>query len=435
MRPNINRSPRSNVNSSRGHEASVFIDGLTPAVLSTSQCPTPTESNRIRLLKFVNCFAIAGTVRQFMNLWRSLDPFRFELHFAYFKRLGPFLKEIEASRRPLVEYPINCLYNHTALIEQWKFARYIKRNRIHIVHTYGFHPNVFAIPAAWLAGSPVIVASIRDTGGYLTPTQSRVQKFLCRLADCIVVNAEAIRQWLIAEGYNPEKVTVIRNGIDLSHFTTKTRAGRLREEMGFPQCAPVIAVLSRLNRFKGIEHFLEAATIVCRRVPEARFLIVGEGMVMNSPYRRELEDYAVRLGLGRRAVFTGFRLDVAELLSEVAVSVLPCVSAEGLSNSLLESMAAGVPVVATRVGGNPEVVEEGVTGFLVPPRDPAALAKAICQLLENPELASRFGQAGRQRVVECFSLERMVRETERLYLSLLNQAGLTYPHEPAQVLS
>ena len=400
----------------------MFIDGLTPAVLSTSQCPTPTESNRIRLLKFVNCFAIAGTVRQFMNLWRSLDPFRFELHFAYFKRLGHFLKEIETSRRPLVEYPINSLYNHTALIEQWKFAKYIKRNRIHIVHTYGFHPNVFAIPAAWLAGVPVIIASVRDTG-YTTPIQSRVQKFMCRLADCIVVNAEAIRQWLIAEGYNPEKITVIRNGIDLSHFTTTTRGSRLREELGLPQCAPLIAVLSRLHRYKGIEYFLEAATIVCRRFPEARFLIVGEGMVVNSPYRRELADYAVRLGLGRRAVFTGFRLDVAELLSEVAVSVLPCVSAEGLSNTLLESMAAGVPVVATTVGGNPEVVEQGVTGFLVPPRDPPALAQAICRLLDSPELAARFGQAGRKRVTERFSLERMVQETESLYLDLLNRGG------------
>jgi len=120
---------------------------------------------------------------------------------------------------------------------------------------------------------------------------------------------------------------------------------------------------------------------------------------------------------------------VAELLSEVAVSVLPCVSAEGLSNSLLESMAAGVPVVATTVGGNPEVVEEGVTGFLVPPRDPAALAQAICRFLDSPELASRFGQAGRQRVIECFSLERMVKETESLYLDLLNRAGLRIdPH-------
>ena len=129
----------------------------------------------------------------------------------------------------------------------------------------------------------------------------------------------------------------------------------------------------------------------------------------------------MRLGIGGRVVFTGFRLDVPELLSEVAISVLPSLS-EALPNVVLESMAAGVPVVATRVGGNPEVVEEGVTGLLVPPQDPAALAKAICRLLENPELASRYGRAGKQRIAEQFSLERMVRQTETLYLDLIRKA-------------
>ena len=392
------------------------------------------QPSRIKALQFGTTLSIAGTERQLMNLGRSLDPSRFELHFACLKRCGHFLKEIEASRRPLVEYPINSLYNHNTFIKQLKFAQYIKYNRIHIVHTYGFYPNVFAIPAAWLAGAPVIVASVRDTGGYQTPTQSRVQKLVCRLADCIVVNAEAISDWLIAEGYDPEKITVIRNGIDLSHFTTKTRGSRLREELGLPQGAPVIAVLSRLHRFKGIEYFLEAAMIVSRRFPAVRFLIVGEGMVVDSPYKRELEGYAARLGLGERVVFAGFRLDVPEILSEVAVSVLPCVSSEGLSNTLLESMAAGVPVVATKVGGNSEAVEQGATGLLVPPRDSAALAQAICRLLDCPDLSSRFGQAGRERVIQRFSLERMVQETESLYLDLLNRAGLTCPPKPVQVL-
>jgi glycosyltransferase involved in cell wall biosynthesis len=362
-----------------------------------------------------------------MNLGRSLDPARFELHFACFQRWGQFLKEVDELRIPLTEYHVKSFYHPKVLKEQMRFAGYLKRNLIHIVHAYGFYPNVFAVPAAWLAGTPVIVASIRDTGGYETPTKSRVQKFVCRLADRIVVNAEAIREGLLAEGYDPEKVTVIRNGIDLSLFTTATRGNGLREQLGLPQRAPVIAVLARLHPFKGIEHFLEAAAIVAGRFQDARFLIVGEGQiivngqVVDSAYKKELERHALRLGLGGRVVFTGFRLDVPELLSEVAVSVLPCVSSEGLSNSLLESMAAGVPVVATTVGGNPEAIQDGSTGLLVPPRDPSALAHAMCVLLEKRELALRFGQAGRQRVARLFSLERMVRETEQLYLELLSQ--------------
>src|SRR5947208_2009973 len=134
------------------------------------------QPSRIKVLKFISNFFIAGTERQFMNLGRSLDPSRFELHFACLKRRGDFLKEVEALRIPLAEYNFKSFYHPKVLKEQLRFAAYIKRNLIHIVHTYGFSPNVFAIPAAWLAGAPVIVASIRDTGGYQTPTQSRVQK-------------------------------------------------------------------------------------------------------------------------------------------------------------------------------------------------------------------------------------------------------------------
>src|SRR5262249_5467856 len=140
----------------------------------------------------------------------------------------------------------------------------------------------------------------------------------------------------------------------------------------------------------------------------------------NLDYRRELEDHIWRLGLKGRVVFTGFRSDVSDLLSDVTVSVLPSLS-EGLSNAVLESMASAIPVVATRVGGTPEAVEEAVTGLPVPPRDSAALAGAIRRILEDPELAARLGHAGRRRVAEHFSLEHMVRETERFYSTRLAQ--------------
>jgi len=381
------------------------------------------QPSRVKVLEFITNLAIGGTEKQAINLSLSLDSFRFEPHVACLKRWGGLLKEIEGSGKPLVEYPISSLYHPNTLIKQLKFAQYIKRNRIHIVHTHGFYTNIFAIPAARLAGVPVVVASIRDTGGYLTPAQSLVQKLLCRLSDCIAVNAEAIRQWLIGEGYDPDKVTVIRNGIDLSRFTPNTRGSKQREQLGLPQRTPVIAVLARLVPFKGIQYFLEAAALIASRVPESRFLVIGDAHPGDDgrAYRQQLERYADRLGLSQRLVFTGFRLDVPELLSEVTVSVLPCVSSEGLSNALLESMAAGVPVVATRVGGNPEVVADGMTGLLVPPRNPEALANAISRLLQDPGLARRFGQAGRHRVAEHFSIDQMVSKTERLYLSLLER--------------
>jgi glycosyltransferase involved in cell wall biosynthesis len=259
-----------------------------------------------------------------------------------------------------------------------------------------------------------VVASIRDTGDWLTPMQRRLQKLVCRLADCVLVNAEAIRQNLLEQGYDPSKIVVIRNGITLSKFAGRSRSADLRRELGLPLSARLVAVFSRLNRFKGVEYFLDAAAVLAGKVADVCFLVVGDG-----GNKKELEEYACQLGLGQRIVFTGFRGDVPELLSEVAISVLPSLS-EGTSNTLLESMAAGVPVIATRVGGNPEVIEDGVSGLLVPPRDSAALAAAMDRLLEDEILALALGQAGMRRVSELFSLEGSVHETEHLYQRLVD---------------
>jgi glycosyltransferase involved in cell wall biosynthesis len=237
------------------------------------------------------------------------------------------------------------------------------------------------------------------------------------LADCVLVNAEAIRESLIEQGYAPSKIVVIRNGIALSNFTHSERSAVLRRDLGFPPSARLVAVFSRLNPMKGVEYFLDAASIVAERFPDVRFLVAGDG-----GSRKELEDRARRLGLEARIVFTGFRSDVRELLSEAAISVLPSLS-EGTSNTLLESMAAGLPVVATQVGGNPEVIEDGVSGLLVPPRDSAEIAAAVGRLLEDEGFARRLGQAGMRRVSELFSLSGSVQQTEHLYQRLIEVKG------------
>jgi L-malate glycosyltransferase len=380
----------------------------------------PPRTERVRLLKFLTIFAIGGTERQVAALAEGLDRSTFELRLACLRRAGLLLERVEKLEHKVVDYRISNLYGHRALAERIRFARYLRRHEIEIVHTYNFYPNVFAIPAARLAGTPVVIASIRDTGAYLTPMKQRVQKLACRFADCVVANAEAVRQWLIDQGYDEGRITVIRNGVDMKRFAVRADGPRIRAELGVAPRAPLVAVVSRLSRTKGLEDFLDAAADVARTIPEARFLIVGEGTFKDSEYQRDLAARANRLGVGDRVVFTGLRMDVPELLSEVAVSVLPSLS-EGLSNTLLESLAAGVPTVATRVGGNSEAVEDGVTGLLVPPRDPGALARAVRRLLQDPELAGRFGVAARQRAVKHFSFERMIRETEDVYVRLLEE--------------
>src|SRR5579863_1668017 len=375
------------------------------------------EPNRIKLLKMLTSFHIGGTERQVANLTLRIDLSRFDLHLACLRYSGQLLEELKSLAVPRPEFRIGSFYSPKTFWQGMRFAQYIRKNRIQIVHSYGFYSNVFAIPAARLAGTAIVVASIRDTGDVLTPAQRQVQRIICKAADCVLVNAEASREALVKEGYAPCKIVVIRNGIMLSKFGKRQNGGLLRRELGLPLSAPLVMVSSRLNQMKGIQYFLDAAVILAARFPEARFLVVGDG-----ESRTELEEYGGRGGLGRRVVFTGFRSDVPELLSEAQVSVLPSLS-EGLSNALLESMAAGVPVVATRVGGNPEVIEDGVTGLLVPLRDSAALAGAVGRVLEDKDLAAAFAQAGIRRVAELFSMERSVRETEHLYEQLVEANG------------
>jgi len=380
-------------------------------------------SDRIKLFAFTTVFAIGGTERHLMNLMHGLEASRFDLEFGCFIRWGQFLPEVEARGLRIHEYRVRRLYGIHTAHQQLRLARDLRRARAQIVHTYGFYPNVFAIAAARLARSPVVVASIRDTGCFMTANQRRVQRLACRLAHHVLVNAEAVKRWLVDDGYDGGKISVIHNGLDPSRFAGVVGGAALRAELSLPPNAPLVAMVSRLNRLKGVEEFLQAVSRVADRFEDARFLIVGDnGTPDGSDYRRELERRVAELGLERRVVFTGFRLDVPRLLSEVAVSVMPSLS-EGLPNTVLEAMVAGVPVVATRVGGTAEVVDDGVTGLLVPPGDAAALAKAIEQLLAEPESARRLGRAGRQRVIQEFSLERMVRQTEQLYLRLLRTHG------------
>lgn len=375
------------------------------------------RSEKLSVLQFLTLFGIGGTERQVLNLVHGLDTERYRVEVACLKRWGAMLPEMEATGVPITEYKTTSLYNHVAVWNQMKFLRHLQKRKVEIVHTYGFYSNVFALAPARLAGAAAVLASIRDTGEHQTPMQKRIEKLFCRMADCIVTNAEAVRKRLTDEGYDAEKIVVIHNGIELARYARKPAELGLHRELGVSSHTPLVAVFARLNELKGIQYFLRAVAGLIERFGNVRFLIVGDGAS-----RPELEKYSAQLGLTRHVVFLGFRLDVPTLLSEIAVSVLPTLS-EGLSNSLLEAMAASVPVVATRVGGNPEVVEGGVTGLLVPPRDAEALGQAIGQFLEQPSLGTKFGLAGRERVSKQFALEQMTQATERLYERLAQRPG------------
>jgi L-malate glycosyltransferase len=382
-----------------------------------------------RILKVVPTLMCGGTENQFMMLARRLDSSRFDVEFACLRRWGAFVDEIAERRIPLSEYPVTTFRSVRALGQQARLARHIARRRVQIVHAYNFYGNVFAIPPARLAAR-VVIASIRDCAPYLTPMQKRVQRYACRLADCVLVNAAAVKRWLVDDGYDEGKIVVIRNGVDLARFGEATDRENVRRSLGVPPDVPLVVVVSRLARLKGLEQLIEAAAIVNGRYGNVRFLIVGETAPSQRSYLDELKRLAIEHRVADRVVFTGLRSDVPALLAAADVAAMPSLN-EALSNVLLESMAAGAPTVATRVGGTPEALIDGQTGLLVPPGQAPPLAAAILRLLEDRPLAIRLGDAAREFIREHLSVDRMVSATEDLYSELLARKQYSAIEVPA----
>lgn len=376
--------------------------------------------NDVRLMKVVPTLLCGGTENHFMTLSRALDAGRFALHFACLRRWGPFVTELCERRIPLTEYRVDTFRSMNAFVQQARLARDVRRHAIDIVHTYSFYGNVFAVPPGRLA-APVVIASIRDRGPYLTAMQRRVQRHVCRLADCVLVNAEAVKSWLVGDGYDASKIVVIPNGVDLTRFSTPGNRAALRVACGVAAGTSLVAVVSRLTALKGIEDFIDAAALVAAQRDTVRFLIVGgPSPINNRAYVDELKDRTVRRGIADRVIFTGLRSDVPALLSAVDVSVMPSLN-EALSNVLLESMAAGTAVVATDVGGTAEALVDGRNGLLIPPGNPAAMAEAIVHLVDNPARARALGAEAHRTIRDRYSVDRMVASTEALYDRLLSR--------------
>ena len=296
--------------------ASVTVS--TPSVLNPSHSqhrPTAVGSaDRIRVMKFVGIFAIGGTERQVVNIGKGLDKSRFDLRFATLNKVGELLAECDAQSWTIDEYKIRRLYGWATMKKQIEFAKTLRRARTQILHAYGIYPNVFAIPAARLAGVPVTIGSIRDIGDTYTYWQHQVQKYCLRMADHIVVNAEAIKRDLLQRGYDAKRLSVIPNSIDCERFRLPGNGEAVRREWNIPPGVPVVGVLARLLRIKGQDVFLRAAALIASTNPQVRFVIVGDNNI-DQQYKEALKELTRRLGLEDRVIFTGFRMDVPDLLA------------------------------------------------------------------------------------------------------------------------
>jgi len=363
-----------------------------------------------------------GSERQAAQLSGLLhhDP-RYEVFVACLDPSGDWGKELnKIGIEEVPSFKFYSFYSVGFVTQLLKFVRYLKARKIDIVQTHDFYTNVFGMAGATLAGVSVRIASKRETHGWRTPAQDFVEKCSYRLAHRILVNADAVRRYLIQSGVDNEKIFVVYNGLDLKRVETSLAREEVISLLNLPLEAGgryITIVANMLHPVKDQETFLRAAQIVRHSVPDARFIIAGHG-----PLEEQYRDLASELGISDEVVFAGVCTHIAELLSISEVCVLSS-RAEGFSNALIEYMGAGKPVVATDVGGAGESVIEGETGFLVRPGDFRRMAARIIELLRNPERACRMGGLGRKVVERKFSIDAQLETMSRLYEKLLDGAG------------
>ena len=285
----------------------------------------------------------------------------------------------------------------------------LARERPDVVHLHASRAHVLGSAAARLAGARGVIATRRmnDPVKMFWPNTSAYGKW----TTAIVAISSAVRDVLIDCGVDPAKIRLIPSGTDVERFENAKPDPGLRSRLGIEASTPIVCVAATLGRLKGVGYLIEASALLAARGTPIHLVIAGDGEL-----RSELEQLARERRVA--ASFIGFCHDMPSLLASVDVFAMPSLS-EGLGVAVLEAMAAGKPVVASAVGGLKESVVDGVTGFLVPPADPDALAQGIGRLIEKPSLAAEFGSAGRARARADFSLENMARRNEELYRELV----------------
>lgn len=368
-----------------------------------------TASAPIPIGFVLTSFHAGGTERQFSELVARLDPARYAVHVACFRRDGQWRGRVEAAALSVTEFPLRSFRSAGTVAALARYVRWCRAHRLEVVQAADFYANVFGLTGAWLAGVPVRVGSRRDLRlPGRSAAQHRLQRQAYRAAHRIVANSRAAAAQLGVEGVPGDRVTVIHNGLD-------SPAAVRRRTPGNP-C--VITMVANLRPGKGHECLLDAIAALHLPGRSLRVQLAGDG-----PLRDALAASIVARQLSDRVRLLGHQDDVPALLADTDIFVLPSTS-EAFPNGLMEAMSCGVPVVASDVGGIPELVRHGENGLLVPPGDAAALAAALNRLIADPDGAARLGLAARESVVSRYTFDVMTRAFDELYTSERQRAGL-----------
>jgi glycosyltransferase involved in cell wall biosynthesis len=377
---------------------------------------------RIKLLHVLTTTA-GGLGQSVLSLVEQLDPERFEVTVAF----GPgYPLDRKFIDRGIRVVPVRMkrglkLINLAGL---WDLYRLMRAERFDLLHAHSSVAGFLARLAARFAGVPAVLFTLHGYASidYQHPLSRRflgfLEKVLDRWTDYYVAVSRHVEQlWLQRGIVSPDRVSVIYHGIDFKSARRAADPALKKMSLGLPEEGPIVGTVGLLEAQKGTEYFIRAIPLILPSFPTAHFLVIGNG-----PLQGRLKELAEELGISRAIHFLGWRDDAAELIGTMDLFCLPSLR-ESLGLVLLEAMAHAKPIVATRVEGVPEVVVDGETGLLVPPKDPTSLAKGVLSLLARWDAAMEMGKRGKARLMEKFDAAEMGRQYESLYLRLCGKSG------------
>lgn len=365
---------------------------------------------RYRILQIIPSLDRAGAEKQMVLLARGLPREEFEVYVSALTRGGPLLADLQAAG-----IPVRVIGKRWRADPQtyWRLRRSLAELQPDLVQTWLFAGNAYGRLAAQACRVPVLVATERCEDPWKGLLERMVDHWLVRKTHRIVVNSQGVQDFYLKYGFPAEKLVLIPNGVPLVEPSPVSRE-ELLAELGLPSPCFLVGLIARLWPQKRVKDAIWAADLLKVIRDDVHLLILGDG-----PQRDRLHRFRDQCQIRDKVHFLGHRHDVPRLLPHL--DVLWSTSAyEGQSNAIMEAMAAGIPVVATNIPGTRELVEHGVSGFLFPVGDRATLARYTHKLLNDRELARRMGQAGQQRMVQQFSVERMVARYAQLYRQLLS---------------
>lgn len=374
----------------------------------------------VRILRIVPSLEMGGVERTLTSILPKLDKCQYKVYLCCLFKRDKLADAMESLNIPIIKFKMRARldFDGRYIGGIVRLAALIRRMKIDIVHTHLYRANLAGRIAAKLAGVPVIIANEHNIDSWKKFPQRLSDRALAGITNKIIVVSDAVKDFYVSKIGIPEhKIITIHNGVDIPKFQTYVNINKKREEFGIKSDDKVITIIGRLHQQKGHCCFLKAAQIIGKKKTNVKFLIVGDG-----PLEKQLRSMSADLEISKNVIFAGLREDIPQILAMSDISVLTSLR-EGFSITVLESMAAGKPVVVTDVGGNSEIVEHGKTGFIIPAQSPEDLALYSLNLINNQELAKKMGEEAKKRVLN-FSIDRMVKKTENLYDVLLKSVKL-----------